>query len=108
MEYRYESATCKLTDHGDGTADLTHVYAQNRGQGHASGVVRLALEEADRRGLSVYLLVRGYGGPVRTMLSNDQLIEFYRKFGFERVDTSNSPRMKRPRRKNTSYDERED
>ncbi len=61
MEYRYESATCKLTDHGDGTADLTHVYAQKRGQGHASAVIRLALEEADARGLTVYLLVFGAG-----------------------------------------------
>ncbi len=108
MEFRFESATCRLTPHGDGTADLTHLYSGQRGNGHATGVVTLALRYADEHELETYLLARGYGGPTQTMLSNEQLVEFYNKFGFVAIDGPfSTPRMKRPRTKNTPYDERE-
>lgn len=107
MEFRYESATCKLTEHGDGTADLTHVYAKNRGQGHASGLLRLVMEYVDSRELTVYLRVRAYGGPVQTMLSNEQLIKFYSKFGFEDKSDGCAVMALMIRTKNTPYSERE-
>lgn len=108
MEFRFESATCRLREHGDGTADVTHVYAENRGLGHATGLLKAVIEYAESRDLQLYLLARGYGGPIQTMLNPEQLQAFYEKFGFERMgDGLPGVRMTRPRRKNTPYDERE-
>ena len=107
MEFRFGKASCKLTEHGDGTADLTHVYSQVRGQGQASHLLRLVTDYVDEKDLHVYLRVRGYGGPVNTMLSNQQLVMFYEKFGFRISQDSEHPVMVRPRTKNTLYNERE-
>lgn len=109
MEFRYESATCKLTISEGNNADLSHVYAKVRGQGHATVLLTQVMEFADKNDLQLYLRVRGYGGPVQTMLSNEQLVRFYSKFGF--VDKGDgcavNTLMVRPRTKNTPYSERE-
>lgn len=107
MEFRFGKASCKLTEHGDGTADLTHVYSQVRGQGQASHLLRLVMDYVDKKNLHVYLRVRGYGGPIQTMLSNEQLVKFYEKFGFSAAANTPTPVMIRPRTKNTPYNERE-
>ena len=107
MDFRFGNATCKLTEHGDGNADLTHVYSKDRGRGQATQLLRLVMEYVDEKNLRVYLRVRGYGGPVNTMLSNQQLVLFYEKFGFRIQNDVEHPVMVRPRTKNTPYDERE-
>ena len=108
MDFHYKSATCRLAIHGDGNADVTHVYSIQRGKGHASGLLRLVTEYADSNDLQLYLLSRGYGGPVQTMLPPDDLIQFYEKFGFVILDKLGAAtRMRRPRTKNTPYSERE-
>ena len=108
MDFRFGKATCKLTEHGDDTADLTHVYSKARGRGQATRLLQLVTEYADEKNLRIYLRVRAYGGPVNTMLSNQQLVLFYEKLGFHISQDVEHPVMIRdPRTKNTPYDERE-
>lgn len=80
--FKHESATCKLTVHSAG-ADLTHVYSTDRGKGHATELLKTVMAYADEHGLKVWLSVKAYGHPVQSILSNEQLIEFYKKFGFD-------------------------
>lgn len=104
-EFKYESARCTVTVVGENGL-LSHVYSRTRGQGHATVLLTNVIEWADKNGLQLHLYVRGYGGPVQTMLSNSQLELFYGKFGFVRADEYDTfPKMIRT--KNTPYDERE-
>lgn len=108
-EFRYKDATCEV-DLEDGVGYVTRVYSKVRSGGQGSGLLRLVTAWADENDLELRLHARGYGGPVQTMLDNNQLAQFYKKFGFEEdpereVDLGTM--MVRPRRKNTSYDERE-
>ena len=112
-EFRYESASCEVMI-VSGRGMVHRVYSQTRGRGHANRLLQQVTEWADENDLELYLRAQGYGGPVQTMLDNNQLIKFYEKHGFVREDAgqhfqhvSNVP-MLRPRTKNMAYDERED
>ena len=108
-EFRYKEATCEV-DVDQGVGYVTRVYSKVRASGHATGLLRLVVAWADENDLVLRLHARGYGGPVQTMLDNNQLAQFYKKFGFE-VDPDHEVElgtmMVRSRRKNTHYDERE-
>ena len=109
-EFRHESAACEVTV-DDRRGFVTRVYSKIRSRGHAKGLLRLLIEWADENDVELYLRAQGYGGPVQTMLDNNQLIKFYERFGFVRDDDGTCEGyvpMTRPRRKNTPYDERED
>lgn len=106
-EFRYESARCTVVISGD-RGLVSHVYSKIRGQGHATGLLTRVIEFADKNGLELHLVARGYGGPVQTMLNPDQLVRFYKKFGF--IDQGDGCAVNTPmiRTKNTPYNERED
>lgn len=78
------------------------VYSQDRGKGHATGLLRRVIEWADENDLELFLRAQAYGHPVQTILDNNQLLKFYGKFGFERTDKgddicmSNIPMLRLP------------
>jgi len=84
-EFKYESASCDVVIR-KGVAKVLYVYSKHRGRGHAKGLLRRVTEWADENGLELTLTAQGYGGPVQTMLDQNQLIKFYESFGFERAD----------------------
>jgi GNAT superfamily N-acetyltransferase len=79
--FRFESARATLFKLEDGTAKVTNVHAQMRGQGHATAVLSRIIEYADKHQLPLWLEVQRYGHP-RGGLTNAQLLNFYSKFGF--------------------------
>lgn len=110
-EFRYESASCEVMI-VSGRGIVHRVYSQTRGRGHATRLLQQVTEWADENDLELYLRAQGYGGPVQTMLDNNQLIKFYERHGFVRDDADDicvtHVPMLRPRTKNMAYDERED
>ena len=107
-EFFHNGASCTVVHEGE-HGKLIRVYSKIRGQGHATALLTKVCEWADENGVYLNLIAMGYGGPVQTMLDPRQLRSFYEKFGFVALDAYPvGPRMARtPRRKNTSYDERE-
>jgi GNAT superfamily N-acetyltransferase len=105
-EFRYESATCAVSVNGT-KAKLLRVHAKTRGQGHATALLKRVMAWVDSNGYSISLVVKSYGHPTQTIMSNDQLIEFYKKFGFELIPGFQDGRTAMIRTKNRPYSERE-
>jgi ribosomal protein S18 acetylase RimI-like enzyme len=80
QKFRHESAEAYLTMWGDGLATLSNLYAKEPQRGHSRALMGIITAFADERDLEVVLLVRRFGN-TRGM-SNEQLVEFYKKFGF--------------------------
>lgn len=109
VDFNHESASCTVAVDGN-AGTVLRVYSKTRGEGHATGLLTKVIEYADKNGLRLNLRARQYGGPIQTMLSNEDLVKFYEKFGFEVApydDKRSGTIMTRPRTKNTPYDERE-
>ena len=113
-EFKYKDASCEV--HVDGDIGIVmRVYSKARSRGHGKGLLRLVTEWADENNLELRLHARAYGHPVQTILDNNQLVRFYKSFGFvedpEHEVVGAGTMMVRysatPRTKNTPYSERE-
>jgi GNAT superfamily N-acetyltransferase len=82
VKFKYELASAELAIMDDKTARLRSVYSVVRRMGHATELMIQITEYADEHGLCVYLVPQRYGRAGRGALNNDQLIDFYKKFGF--------------------------
>ena len=81
-EFNYESAHAALKIQAlEKTAVLIDVRSRLQGLGHATEVIRTALDYANYLGLDVWLKAQQNGDPNNGM-SNERLVEFYSKFGF--------------------------
>lgn len=80
--FRLKSAQVTVTHGDDNTAKLSSLYAQERGRGHASDLLRIVTDWADDNRISLWLEVQRYGDP-HGGLDNSQLIRLYEKFGFD-------------------------
>lgn len=94
VHFRHESATAKLTLYGS-VASLSSLYSRKLGQGHATELMRQVIRFADVNKLELVLEVGRFGYSHKGALDNEQLFEFYEKFGFVRAD-SRSKIMRRP------------
>lgn len=83
--FRYGEAEVTLVYEDDNTAMLVGLFSRNRGHGEAKAVMLEATRYADKHGIAVWLEARRYGD-WRTSLDNDQLMTFYERFGFDRVN----------------------
>lgn len=95
VDFEHESATCKVVVWEDGTASLCDVYATERHQGHATELLNKVMRWVDDRGMLLKTAAEAHGdGP---KLTNPQLVEFYKKFGFVplAVDVTNFVYMER-------------
>lgn len=79
----YESATVKLIWLNSEVLTLSNLYSIKQRQGHATGLMRLACEYADKYAERIVLFVGQYGNT--TGLDNAGLIRFYEGFGFKIV-----------------------
>lgn len=99
--FEFASATATLKFKNGGFV-LTDVNASERRCGHGSGVLKMVVEFADHHGYSIGLEARAYKfRKDEPIMSPDELISFYQKFGF-RV-TQMRPRiwmLRTPSRKN--------
>lgn len=86
MTFRYGQSSAYLFQLTNDTYAVSNVFSKVRRQGHATGVMRLITDYADTYGITLYLVVQRYGNPRWDHLDNLQLIEFYKKFGFEVKD----------------------
>lgn len=95
MELTYESASARIKNKG--TKHLvTNVVAQERGLGHGTGLMRRVTEYADARGLDLELIAHpSHSMPIQTVLNHEQLVEFYKKFGFRVIVWTKPVRMLR-------------
>lgn len=79
--FRAGSASVKITEWGDGNATISDLHSLQPRLGHATELMNLVVRRAQIKGLNLLLDVQRFGDPHRG-LSNDQLVEFYKKFGF--------------------------
>jgi len=79
--FNVDGASARLFIFSDDVARLTSVMARKKGIGAGRAIMEKICRYADEHGLDLVLYVQRYGDP-RQGLSNAQLIEFYRKFGF--------------------------
>lgn len=98
LTFRHGSASALLLIYDVGPSLVTSLYSNDPGKGHAKAVMQQIVDYADERGLELTLSARQFNN--ERGLKNPELIEFYRKFGFELIN-ENSPvnAMMRPRRK---------
>lgn len=74
-------ASARLTIFSDGVARLSSVLAREKGTGAGRAIMEQVCRYADENGLTLQLFVQRFGDPHEGM-SNKELIEFYKKFGF--------------------------
>jgi GNAT superfamily N-acetyltransferase len=89
--FRRYSASLSLRYDDDGTAKLSNLYSELRGQGHASALMEVVMKHADDEGISLWLEVQRFGA-TRDGLDNETLIAFYERFGFDLVEDDRRPR----------------
>lgn len=89
--FKYGGAEVTLVYEDDNTARLVGLYSKNRGRGEAKEVMLEATAHADRLGVTIWLEVQRYGD-WRDSFDNDQLINFYGRFGFDLMDDDHRPR----------------
>lgn len=80
-EFRVGEATCEVQVE-DGVGIVLRVYSKVRSRGQGKALLRRVTEWADKNNLELRLHARAYGGPVQTMLDNNQLVQFYKSVGF--------------------------
>jgi len=78
---KYESASANLLMQPDGSAFLLNVMSKERGQGHGTKLMERICTFADQNRLRLTLSVQRFGDP-HGGLDNQQLLDFYKKFGF--------------------------
>lgn len=80
--FQYESATARIKD-VSGNYMLCHVYARERRQGHATGLMEKVCRYADENKIVLYLVADPYKTNMHSdILGPAQLEGFYKKFGF--------------------------
>lgn len=102
MRFWNQSASCIVVVEEDGIARVAQVYSEDRGKGHAKGLLQKVINFADENGLTLYLKVSAYGPARAPGLSNKQLVVFYEQFGF--ISRRNGE-MIRTRKNNIAYSE---
>jgi hypothetical protein len=80
---KYESASVALTWRPGRILALSNLYSIQERKGHATELMRLVCEYADKHAKVVILRVNQYGKT--TGMNNSQLIQFYQKFGFRLI-----------------------
>lgn len=83
--FLYHSAQVCLLLENDKTAKVVDVFSARKGQGDATEAMRRAMEYADENGIPLWLEVQRYGKP-QGALNNEELVRFYEKFGFRRIE----------------------
>jgi len=105
VKFKHESASANLRKDDHGVWNLTSVYSESRGKGHASELMRKISEYADVHGITVNLMAREYGAVKG--LTNQQLVTFYRKYGFvvQSHKRGGVLMFRVPRRNHTAYND---
>lgn len=96
ISFRFKSSSATVIVLPDGTGRLTNVYSEDRGHGHATALMQEIAKFADKEGVELRLVPKRYGYADKKSPSNPQLIEFYKKHGFELVTELPEPTMVRP------------
>lgn len=78
--FTYESASCRIEDNG--YTWLTRFVAKEKRVGHGTGLMKAVVEWADANDKELCLVVGAYED-VTDGLTEDQLISFYQRYGFE-------------------------
>lgn len=95
VKFQHETASAHLTYVDRRVVVLNNLWAEERGSGHATGLLNEIIGYADAKQLTILLVAQRYGNPNRSALNNTQLEQFYAKFGFEQHGTQKRPVMMR-------------
>jgi hypothetical protein len=79
LVFSHKSASLSLKTR-DGFLLLTNLYSIKPGNGHATELMGKVEEYADQHKVVIKLIAKQYGNA--RGLNNDQLVTFYKKFGF--------------------------
>lgn len=93
LRFSYEAASARLTLWDDQVAYISGVYSRIRGAGQASQVLKDICEFADDNQYTLQLDVSSYGDDNHLKMTDDQLLDWYAKFGFEIVPDGGQPVM---------------
>lgn len=89
IPFIFESARVVLHVLDDGSATVSSLHAADTGKGYAKAVMQKLIDFADENKLRLVLDVQQFQNP--RGLSNEDLIEFYMKFGFDVVNPAARP-----------------
>ncbi len=78
------------------TYTVASLLSQKRGQGHAKQIMTDVVNYADEHGYTLVLSVRRYHYKDSIALNDQQLEDFYAKFGFSRLGNARPIFMLRP------------
>ena len=92
-EFRHESATATVFVATDRTAAIARVLAQKPKQGHGTLLMHQICEWADKNDRLLWLEGQRVPYSRRGGRSNEDLIHFYEKFGFQVVDDGERPTL---------------
>lgn len=90
-----ESASVILHERSSNAWELKNFRSDKPGQGHGRGLMEMVCKIADSQGYVLLLTAQPYGRVRPGDLNSGQLVDFYKKFGFNRVDQRRPPRMRR-------------
>lgn len=82
VPFQYASATGFVSLVETNTGLVNSIYSRQRHLGHGTGLMEQIIFWADAEGVTLHLTAQAYGNGM--LLDNPGLVEFYRRFGFER------------------------
>ncbi len=108
IRFRHVSATATVNLVDPKLGFLNSVYSRVRREGHATALMNQVIAWADENEVMLLLTAQTYGS--ESTLSNQALVEFYRRFGFkDQMDLELWPRKmyRAPRKKYNAHNEEE-
>lgn len=95
VELEYESASVRIKEK-NGKYILTNLIALERGLGHATRLMERVSEYADVQRIDLELIASPSRLlPINTILTHEELVIFYHKFGFREIVWTKPVRMLR-------------
>lgn len=93
IAFDYESASVWLKPY-NGYMKVYNLYSKTPRQGHATKLMEAVVEYADKVGCELFIIAKQYSNP--RGLTDEQLKEFYGRFGFVHVPGGPDNIMVRP------------
>lgn len=94
VPFNYMGARAVIKHHQtQGVGAVQSLYSEVRGEGHARNVMHQITDYADNEHIHLSLVVRSHSSSKNRpdALTNNQLVNFYKKFGFKVVSSVGSP-----------------
>lgn len=108
IDFTYERASAKLEEIDLTLYSLRNVYCHERRKGYGNALLQQITDYADKKGITILLVAQRYGYKDQNGMTNKDLENWYKRFGFVTEPVSSkylAHMIRHPRVENIPYNE---